>query len=99
MKLTNRRAVNKPVLAGLLTVEMDAQAEMLFALDRQSGERLAHVVRPSQGLIKLILPFRYTQSNELIIGIVDGDREFNASVLDGVKLELVDQNTADTAQP
>jgi hypothetical protein len=73
---------------GLLSVDPDAAADVLFVFDRLSLGTV-YFTKLLGGIVNIRVPINYSTSNDLTILIMDRDGEFNAAVLDGVKAEIV----------
>ncbi|MCU8007170.1 hypothetical protein L5M16_07465 [Shewanella sp. SM103] len=83
---------------GLLVVDLDADAELMFVTDRTNCESLLVCQRSPTGIVKKILPIGFTLVNRLIVTIVDKDMVYGAKCVDGVMLEQADANTVDMSQ-
>lgn len=83
---------------GLLVIDVDVDAEGVFVIDRTSANRLHIGTVPANHVAKIIVPLSYASSNKLLAGIIDADEQYNAAVIDGIRAELVDQNTVDLSQ-
>lgn len=82
------------MFVGLLEVDSDPLAERIVVLDRLSLTSLVNS-KLDGGIFKVILPFEYTTKNNLLVGILDSDMEFNATFLDGVRLQVIDSIEVD----
>jgi uncharacterized UPF0146 family protein len=100
--MINRTIKMSKVITGfnvaLLELDMDVDAERVFAMDRNTGITLVFGLRPPSGIWKIILDKSYAVDSKLLVGIIDTDNQFNATVIDGVKLKLVDGNFVDLSQ-
>jgi hypothetical protein len=77
---------------GLLQVDIDSEAELMFVTDRTTGDSVIVCQRSPSGVVKKILPVDFTLSHKLIVTIVDREMLFQAKCIDGVMLELADAN-------
>jgi hypothetical protein len=73
---------------GLLSVDPDADADVLFVFDRLSLGTI-YFTKLLGGIVNIRVPINYSTSNDLTVLIMDSDGDFNAAVLDGVKAEIV----------
>jgi hypothetical protein len=78
---------------GYLEVDMDENAEVIFVIDRTSGENMAYELRPSSGVYKAVFDVKYGIDANLLVGIIDLGGEYNAAIKDRVLLQIVDGNT------
>ncbi|MDT3280398.1 hypothetical protein [Shewanella scandinavica] len=83
---------------GLVEVNMDVNAERLMVINRTTGEIITNTLRPSSGIAKLLVPFLYTNSNKLLVGILDDSQVYDCKFVDGVMAELIDANTVNMSQ-
>lgn len=83
---------------GLLEINMDEAAERFVVIDRRNMQIIHAGVRPQSGIAKILMAINYATANHCLVGIVDDDQVFNAKFLDGVKLQIVDQNTVNMSQ-
>lgn len=81
----------------ILQVDMDANAERLFVIDRNTFEVLWVTLRPPLGVAKCQLPGVYGASDNLLVGILDDNRNYNVKAADGVRCEIV-QSSVDMSQ-
>lgn len=87
--------INRPI--GVLQVDMDINAELIFVIDRVTFEVLFVTIRSPSNIVKIQLPISYSVNNNLLIGILDNNSVYNASVADGVMCEIV-QSDFDMSQ-
>ena len=78
---------NRPAYVGQLQLDLDPAAERYMVIDRLSG---ALIVNNKSDKVEVHLSSAYTNTNELIILMLDDDRQYGASVADGVQLVLID---------
>ncbi|MCT7942377.1 hypothetical protein [Shewanella holmiensis] len=88
----------EPRYLGLISVDMDLDAERIIIMDRISGSILNNTLRPQSGISKTIVSKNYTTLNNIIVGIVDDNMTYNCKFIDGIQAELVDANTVDISQ-
>lgn len=88
----------EPLYVALLQIDTDPLSEYCAVLDRNNFDLLGGSTRPSTGICKFILPVDYASSDELVVGIFDVDRVYNAKFADGVRCELVDLNAVNMNQ-
>jgi hypothetical protein len=82
-----------PIYVSLLSLDMDTNAERFLVINRVTlNIEFSALVSPT-GIAKKIMPVGFSSSSDLIIMILDDDLTYNAAVVDGVKLELVDIKT------
>jgi hypothetical protein len=89
---------NKPRFNSLLEVDIDPKAERFLVLDRRDFSQIYFGIRPTRGVVKILLPVSLSTGNFLLVGIIDDTSEFNAKFLDSVKLELVNATTVNMNQ-
>lgn len=77
----------------MVEVDTDIDAEQVVILERTSLNRIVYQRVAATGVIQLRVPIIYSTINNLIVGILDDDRIYNAKFIDGVKAELIDGNT------
>lgn len=75
------------VPVGLIEIDADPDAEIILIISRESSEVLFAGVATS--LTKVVMPIEYATKNELLVMILDNDRQYNAAVLDGVKASVI----------
>ncbi|WP_412523127.1 hypothetical protein [Shewanella chilikensis] len=73
----------------VLQVTIDPQSDRFFVLDRATLEVLVATKKTPTSVVKVRTPMKYANNFELIVFILDEDREFNMKALDGVKTETV----------
>ncbi|MDT3281684.1 hypothetical protein [Shewanella scandinavica] len=83
---------------GLVTVDMDINAERLMIIDRNTGEVINNTIRSSTSVVKLLVAISYTTSNRLLVGILDDSLVYDCKFVDGVMAEIVDANTVNMSQ-
>ncbi|MBI1676022.1 hypothetical protein [Shewanella sp. DW31] len=76
----------------LLEVDVDTDAECVIIFDRHFTDGFYQIFSTNGGAFKTIVPVKYATSSELIVGITDRDRIYNAKFVDGVQAELIDGN-------
>lgn len=76
----------------VLQVAMDTKAERLFVIDRNSFEVVWACTRPPSSVAKVQLPSIYASTDNLLVGILDDDRNYNVKAADGVRCEMVTSN-------
>tara|TARA_R110002033_G_scaffold138731_1_gene177718 strand:- start:2213 stop:2512 length:300 start_codon:yes stop_codon:yes gene_type:complete len=81
----------------VLEVDVDSNAERVVVAHRVTLKTYAASNIPPLGVVRFRLPMTFATSDELIVIIFDTDRVYNASVLDGVRCEIM-QSTADMSQ-
>jgi hypothetical protein len=81
-----------PYLMGLLELDADPAAERFAVLERSSLKLLWQREVPAGGQAKCLVRASYALSG-VIVMIFDDNQEYNAKVVDGVTLPLVDSHT------
>ncbi|MGE4260023.1 hypothetical protein [Shewanella sp.] len=81
-------------LMGMLTLDIDANAERYVVLERNTLAVLHHNRPPASGIVNLLIPAKFATSG-LIVGIVDDDGQYNIKMFDGVTCDLVNANLAE----
>lgn len=77
----------------MLSIDADPDAERVLIMDRATGEVFHNFVYQTNKQIKFIVPLIYRINADLLIGILDDGRVYNAKFVDGVQAELIDGNT------
>lgn len=67
-----------------LQIDMDVDAERFVVFDRKSLELINAGIRPPSGVVYVVVPTVYATANDLLLGILDDDGEYNAKFVDGV---------------
>ncbi|MBB1320615.1 hypothetical protein [Shewanella sp. SR43-8] len=75
------------VPVGLIEIDTDPDAEIILIISRESSEVLFAGVAMS--LTKVVMPIEYATKNELLVMILDNDKQYNAAVLDGVRASVI----------
>ena len=85
-------------LQGLIELDFDPAAERYLILDRMTGIKIWNGPVPDTNPAKLIVPFKYTIGNNLIVMIIDdsGDPAYNAAVNDKVQAQIVNARLVTT---
>lgn len=83
----------KVMTQAMLEVDTDNDAECIIIFDRHFKDNFYQIFNLNGGVFKTIVPIQYATSSELMVGITDRDRTYNAKFVDGVKAELIDGNT------
>ncbi|AUS02269.1 hypothetical protein NVP2096O_34 [Vibrio phage 2.096.O._10N.286.48.B5] len=73
----------------LLQLEVDSNATSVLVYT-QDLATFTLVIKPSGGLISLILPSRFALDNELLVTILDDSLKYAAVTVGGVNAELID---------
>lgn len=81
-----------PTPMSKLTMDADPQAERFIVLDRSRMMVLRTGDFASGHIKSICLPPIYQHMNDILLLLLDDDRQFNAAILDGIKLEPVDGN-------
>lgn len=83
---------------GMIELDFDAAADRYAILDRRSLIRLFTNIPPLVNPAKIIVPFRYTTNNDLVVMIFDdsGSPSYNMVGNDKVQAQLVDARTVTT---
>lgn len=87
----------KPVKSSIyhqavIDIKVDNNAERLIVMNRLTCE-LYYVFNCNQVKnVKLIMPLEHTTNNELLVGILDDDRNYNAKLLDARQADLINGN-------
>lgn len=77
----------------VLSVDADPDAERVIIMARDTGEIFHNFRYQSNKQLKFIVPLNYSVNADLLVGILDDNRTYNAKFVDGVKAELIDGNT------
>ncbi|WP_351189394.1 hypothetical protein [Shewanella sp. TB4-MNA-CIBAN-0142] len=80
---------------GLIECDLDQSAERLVILDRLTMYVFTNQLIDERLIIKKLVPLGYVNNNNLMVGILDDNGEYNAAFIDGVKAQLVDANIID----
>jgi hypothetical protein len=72
---------------GLLTVDIDVGATRLLIMDRTTGLVMRYMEAPPSKIFKGVFNYKYTLSNNIIVGIIDLNNVYQLQTIDGVKLE------------
>jgi hypothetical protein len=75
----------------LITADTDINAERIVIVDRRNMT-VIHSKSIDSHIVNLIVPLIYLAKNNLLVGILDDDMEFNCQFIDGVKPELINGN-------
>ncbi|MGI2226861.1 hypothetical protein [Shewanella frigidimarina] len=97
-KLASVISVSAPYYLGLLQVKMDAESERYAVYDRNNLSLVSAGIRPESGILKVLLPLKYTLDTNLVVGILDNDKVYASKFIDGVILESVDSTQVDMSQ-
>lgn len=76
----------------MVEVDSDVNAERLVVLDRISLYCIHNVAVAESNVTQLRVPLGYTANNNLLVGIVDDDGQYNSKFVDGIQAQLVDAN-------
>lgn len=82
------RAFNQAVVS----VDADLDAERIFILNRNSGEIYHNFTFEINKTLRFVVPNEHLVNSNILVGILDDDRTFNAKFVDGVQAELIDGN-------
>ena len=77
---------SKPTPVGLLEIDMDASANRIVILDRDSLENL--YADGFNSTLKVVVPIDYATIDGLLVMILDDDGQYNAAALDGVRASI-----------
>ncbi|WP_394230198.1 hypothetical protein [Shewanella colwelliana] len=83
---------SSPCNQAMVEIDADPLAERVFITDRNSGYTIWNTPNSQSGLLRLIVPFRFATSSDLLVGILDDSRVYNTRFVDGVKAQIVDGN-------
>ncbi|MCZ4339659.1 hypothetical protein [Shewanella colwelliana] len=89
-KLNVRGGVNAPYYQAVIEVDCDPDAENLLIFDRTITNYSAIKAGLNGGVVKIIVPLKYSNLNDLIVGISDNDRTYASKFADGVKPQVID---------
>ncbi|QQX78513.1 hypothetical protein JK628_13070 [Shewanella sp. KX20019] len=89
-KLRIKGGVASPYYQGLIQVDTDDSADTLLVFDRFIPNFSFLKGGLNGGVVKVIVPLRYSNISELVVGILDDEREYNGKFADGVKAEVID---------
>lgn len=81
----------------LLELDADPLADTYAVIDRNNFKTIQFGLVPDQGVIKAILPIQYGVNADAMVCIIDSDRAYNAKIVDGVKMQMIDLNTVNLA--
>lgn len=89
-----------PRFAAFLEVDTDPNSERIQVFDRKNAD-LKHHQRTLGGVIKAILPLKYSINPDLMCTLLDDDNEFNGAIIDNVQCIHVELNSfnKNTPQP
>jgi uncharacterized membrane protein (Fun14 family) len=80
---------------GLIECDTDLAAARLVIIDRTTMLALTNRMTDGKSIIKKLVPITYTNTNNIMVGILDDSGTYNATFVDGVKAQLVDANVVD----
>jgi hypothetical protein len=90
-KLKAKGGVMAPYYQALVQVDADADANYLLIFDKWLDKFTAKVnITGKVGITKLIVPYEYTLTADLIIAITDSDEVFAIKAIDGITAEIID---------
>ena len=72
---------------GLLNVDIDPNATRLLIVDRTTGLTMRYMEVPPSKILKCVFDYKYTLSNNIIVGIIDLNNVYQLKTVDGIKLE------------
>ncbi|GGP37284.1 hypothetical protein GCM10009347_01560 [Shewanella algicola] len=79
-----------------LTLDVDTNAERVQFIDRKLSRHVRTVrVLTNTTSIIVVLPVEYVTKQDLMIVMVDDNREYNAVIVDGVKCDIFNCATID----
>jgi hypothetical protein len=94
IKFFKQRVVNGGVNNQcVVAVDADSDAERVVIIDRNTTEVFHNFNYQSNKQLKFIVPLIYSVNANLLVGILDDNRFYNAKFVDGVKAELINGNT------
>ncbi|MCW3171437.1 hypothetical protein [Shewanella subflava] len=96
LPIIRKQSLTQPM--SLLEVDMDADAESFIVIDRRNFSMITKSVRPTSGIVKVLLGIEYSQDGYCIVGIIDNDKTYDCKFVDGVKLQAVDANLINMSQ-
>ncbi|QYK07563.1 hypothetical protein [Shewanella mangrovisoli] len=85
-------AKDRPLNQACVDVVAANDAERIIIMDRVSAEVFHNFRFQSNKTMKFIVPLRFATSSDLLVGILDDDRSFNAKFLDGRQADLINGN-------
>lgn len=77
----------------VLNIDCDINAERIVILDRYNFRVVytdVNIVRDIANIVQIRVPFDYSSTNDLLIGILDDDRIYDTVFMDGIKAEIID---------
>ena len=78
--------------AALLSLDLDENSDRFIVINRVNVKVLNHGKTPLTNIKKILLPAIYASDNNIMVILLDDDRQFNAVVVDGISLESVNVN-------
>ncbi|BFL83841.1 hypothetical protein LFREDSHE_22910 [Shewanella baltica] len=87
-KVTVKGGVKAPYYQALIEVDCDVDAENLLIFDRFIPS--FSMITPVSGIAKVIVPYRYTTTYDLIVGLTDNERTYAGKFVDGVQPQIID---------
>ncbi len=87
--VVNNSLCNQCVVA----IDSDPDAERVIIMDRNTSEVYHNFNYQSNKQLTFIVPMGNQINSNLLVGILDDNRTYNAKFVDGVKAELIDGNT------
>ncbi|WP_413486395.1 hypothetical protein [Shewanella baltica] len=76
----------------LVSIDADIDTERVIIMARDSGEVFHNFTVQLNKQVKFIVPLIYNLNENLLVGILDDNRIYNAKFIDGVQAELINGN-------
>uniref|UniRef100_UPI00404795BD hypothetical protein n=1 Tax=Shewanella baltica TaxID=62322 RepID=UPI00404795BD len=76
----------------IVSVDADLDAERILILNRNSGYVYHNFKFEINKNMMFIVPNEHLVNSNILVGILDDDRTYNAKFVDGVQAELIDGN-------
>ena len=73
-------------------IDSDIASERIVIIDRVTIEAYYNFKLQDDRILNFIVPIKHIDSDNLLIGILDDDGQYNAKFIDGVRAELINGN-------
>lgn len=74
---------------GLLSIDIDPNASRIMIIDRTTGLVMRYMEVPPSKVLKCVFNYKYTITNNIIVGIIDLNNVYQFQTVDGIKLEPI----------
>lgn len=75
-----------------LVLDTDPNAERIMVINRVTGQLIDHAFKPTLNIYTGYYRHSLALAGNVVVMILDDDKEYNAFAIDGVKLESVNVN-------